>query len=116
MGKHKQPTIMKVYSLLASAATAASVTCEDGQEVSTQCPDGLYWDQHFQECQTQKACVAPSNWRNHKMNYAYVDGIYWGSYLDTTTQAQTGIINSRWLCAIYGGKPAMPYTNAEYDS
>lgn len=128
---------MKVYSLLASAATAASinrcrqqpdgtmlpdltdptsyVTCEDGQEVSTQCPDGLYWDQHFQECQQQKACPAPNNWQNHGMDYVYADGIYYGTYLDTTTQANTGIINSRWLCAIYGGKASMPYTDAEYD-
>jgi len=88
------------------------VECQDNQPVQVDCPDSLYWDQYFLECQPKKACRAPQNW-NNLSSYSYVDGIYYHTWVQT---GDYGIIQARWLCPLLGGKDAMPYTQAEYEN
>jgi len=89
------------------------VVCQNGQEVVQACPDGLYWDQYFLECQPQKACQPPQYFP--EIEYSYKDGIYYYSCIDGTTQQNTQIWAARLICYAFEAKTAMPFTEAEYD-
>ena len=87
------------------------VECQDNQPVSVDCPDELYWDQHFLECQPQKACRPPPNWSG--LHYSYQDGIYYHTWVQT---GDYSIFQARLLCPVLGGKDAMPYNQSEYEA
>ena len=89
------------------------ITCEDGEEVSSKCPDDLYWDQYFLECQPEKACQPPQYFP--EIEYSYKNGIYYYACIDSVTQQSTGVAAARVLCYAFEGKSSMPFSQDEYD-
>ena len=59
----------------------------------------------------QNACREPARWRG--LEYVYKDGIYYHTWVQSDPY---GSIQGRLLCPALGGKDAMPYNEAEYES